>query len=76
MDYVKATAKSKEEEKYMLSDLHQKAVKKTQLQKYREDREKNKADMIKLSMEDKDPEEKKQMDLSLKLSNISDVIRD
>lgn len=76
MDYVKSTAKSKEEEKYMLVDLHQQAVKRTQIEKYRTDREKNKAEMVKLSMETKDPEEKNQLDLSLRLSNMSDIVRD
>lgn len=76
VEYVKTTAKTKEEEKYLLSDLHQQAVKKTQQTKYRDDREKNKSEMVKQSMSAKDPEEKKQMELSIKLSNISDIVRD
>lgn len=76
IDYVKSNAKSKEEEKYMLNDAHQEAVKRTQLEKYRADREKNKAEMVKLAMTAKDPEEKNQLNLSIWLSNISDVVRD
>jgi hypothetical protein len=56
--------------------MHQVAVKKEQQKMYEADRNRNKADMIKMFMEAKDPEEKKQIDLSLKLANISDVIRE
>lgn len=75
-NYVKSNAKTPEESKLMLSDLHQEAIKGTQVKEYQKDREKNKAEMVKMSMSAKDPEEKKQIDLSLKLSNISDIIRE
>lgn len=75
-NYAKANAKNPEEEKLLLQDLHQSAVKWSQVKRYVEDRQKNKAEMVKMSMWAKDPEEKKQIDLSLKLSNISDIIRE
>lgn len=76
VDYAKQNSKSKEEEKILLNDLHQQAVKREQIEMYKKEREANKAEMVKYSMEAKDPEEKKQVELSLKLSNFSDIVRD
>lgn len=76
VDYVKSTAKTKEEETLMLRDLHQEAIKYEQKEAYNKEREMMKTQLMQEQVQTKDTKQKQSMDLSLKIANFSDIIRE
>lgn len=74
--YAKANSSSPQEEKLMLNDMYQEAVKLQQRKAYEKDREATKAEMVQKSLKATDPEEKKSLTTAVKLANLSDVIRE
>jgi hypothetical protein len=60
----------------MLQEMHQKAVELEQKKAYEKDRENVKAQMISEALNTKDDKERSQLQLTLKLANFSDIIRD
>lgn len=76
VDYVKSTAKTKEEETLMLRDLHQEAIKYEQKEAYNKEREMMKTQLMQEQVKTKDTAQKQSMDLSLKIANFSDIIRE
>lgn len=74
--YAKANSSSPQEEKLMLNDMYQEAVKLQQRKAYEKDREETKAEMVQKSLKATNPEEKKSLTTAVKLANLSDVIRE
>lgn len=74
--YAKEQSKTPEEEKLLLNDMYQEAVKLQQRKAYEKDRQEMKAQMVQKSLSTTDQEEKKTIDVSIKLANLSDIIRE
>lgn len=76
LEYVNTKAKTPEEKKLLLQDAHQEAIKITQAKQFQKDRETMKAELMKRTAETKNEAEKKSLWVSLRIANLSDIIRD
>lgn len=74
--YAKANSKSATEEKILLDEMYQEAVKVQQRKLYEKDRSEMKADMWYKAYNATDPEEKKRLTTAVQLANLSDILRE
>jgi len=73
--YVDTTYKNDEEKKIALQELHQQAIKREQQDAYKKEREQAKTQMISDALNTKDKGERDKLQLTLKLANFSDYVR-
>jgi hypothetical protein len=74
--YAKENSKSITEEKILLDEMYQEAVKVQQRKLYEKDRSEMKADMWYKAYNATDPEEKKRLTTAVQLANLSDILRE
>lgn len=76
LDYAKKNAKTPEEEKLLVKDMHTEAIKMEQKKMFEKDRAEMKAQIMKDVLKEPDPVKQKQMGISIKLAEFADTVRD
>ena len=76
LDYAKKNAKTPEEEKLLLKDMHTEAIKMEQKKMFEKDRTDMKAQIMKDVLKEPDPVKQKQIGITIKLAEFADTVRD
>lgn len=76
LDYAKKNAKTPEEQKLLIKDMHTEAIKMEQKKMFEKDRTDMKAQVMKDMMKETDPVKQKQIGITIKLAEFADTVRD